>query len=343
MWHLCCLIIFMLELKSQLNFQSPIHWLPSTVGMHQEEFDFATRTVTSSSLVVFLLWGSHWICSFSISFLYSLPSSSSVFLPHIASSSFILWVARFWACLISWKGEKKKEELFKLLFTLCFSPSQCTTLPLLPWVLSSSGGCCILLEVWTVLRMCCSCSLVRHTMLSFSAASLLAAGSLNPAFPAPRVLVFPACPVFSPALRGPRVILCFCLSDFTFSRKTENQWLRGDSYRVILNLRQLTIPYFINSAQYGQSVVVKRKPSVKVKLLNYRCTCRSFDDDLQIVPEWKRSQIQAVQINFCTNVSMFSHSGRAQSRPAALSHQKNPWLRNITGTTLATGVLGIFY
>lgn len=107
--HLCCLIIFMLELKSQLNFQSPIHWLPSAVGMHQGEFDFATRTVTSSSLVVFLLWGSHWICSFSISFLYSLPSSSSVFLPHIASSSFILWVARFWACLISWKGEKKKR------------------------------------------------------------------------------------------------------------------------------------------------------------------------------------------------------------------------------------------
>lgn len=342
MWHSCCLIIFMLELKSQLNLQSPIHWLPSTVGMHQEEFDFATRTVTSSSLVVFLLWGSHWICSFSISFLYSLPSSS-VFLPHIASSSFILWVARFWACLISWKGEKKKNELFKLLFTLCFNPSQCTTLPLLPWVLSSSGGCCMLLEVWTVLRMCCSCSLVRHTMLSFSAASLLAAGSLNPAFPAPRVLVFPTCPVFSPALRGPRVILCFCLSDFTFSRKTENQCLRGDSYRVILNLRQLTIPYFINSAQYGQSVVVKRKPSVKVKLLNYRCTCRSFDNDLQIVPEWKRSQIQAVQINFCTNVSMFSHSGRAQSRPAALSPQKNPRLRNIMGTTLATGVLGIFY
>lgn len=106
MWHLCCLIIFMLELKSQLNFQSPIHWLPSTVGMHQEEFDFATRTVTSSSLV-FLLWGSHWICSFAISFLYSLPSSS-VFLLHIPSSSSILWVARFWACLISWKGEKKK-------------------------------------------------------------------------------------------------------------------------------------------------------------------------------------------------------------------------------------------
>lgn len=268
--------------------------------------------------------------------LLCLPPSYCLLLLHSVSSQ-ILSLFDFL------KGWKKKKELFKLLFTLCFSPSQCTTLPLLPWVLSSSGGCCILLEVWTVLRMCCSCSLVRHTMLSFSAASLLAAGSLNPAFPAPRVLVFPACPVFSPALRGPRVILCFCLSDFTFSRKTENQWLRGDSYRVILNLRQLTIPYFINSAQYGQSVVVKRKPSVKVKLLNYRCTCRSFDDDLQIVAEWKRSQIQAVQINFCTNVSMFSHSGRAQSRPAALSHQKNPWLRNIMGTTLATGVLGIFY
>lgn len=148
MWHLCCLIIFMLELKSQLNFQSPIHWLPSTVGMHQEEFDFATRTVTSSSLVVFLLWGSHWICSFSISFLYSLPSSSSssVFLPHIASSSFILWVARFWACLISWKGEKKKRT-FKIAlhsvlqsFSVHHSTIASLSLVILWWVLHIVGG-----------------------------------------------------------------------------------------------------------------------------------------------------------------------------------------------------------
>lgn len=86
----------------------------------------------------------------------------------------------------------------------------------LPSVLWSSGRWWAMLEFWTVLRICCSCSLVRHITLSFGPVFPLDSVS----FPLPCVASFWSCPIFPLDLRVPSVVLCLCLSDFPFSTPT---------------------------------------------------------------------------------------------------------------------------
>ena len=182
--------------------------------------------VTASSTNLFVeqtntCWGGVLTC-----FLYPVSFQLCQFLLRLSPSLFLHWLKhqnlslfdfltekKTWSCTLFWQRGK---------VSLNFTPS----LPF--WVLWSCGGSWPLLVVWTVLRICCSCSLVRHTTLSFCPVSPLVSVSFT--FPPVRVPVFWGCPVLPLALRELTAVLCFCLSNFTFSPERRQKRGRKNAF-----------------------------------------------------------------------------------------------------------------
>lgn len=109
----------------------------------------------------------------------------------------------------------------------------------LPWVLRSAGGSWPLAVVSTLLKIFCSCSLVREFTLSFASASLPAPFSCRPIFPP--VPLFCGPPVFSLALREP--IAEMCLSDLTFGINTKRRW---QILLLIVNQKSKVLRFMVN-------------------------------------------------------------------------------------------------